>query len=310
MEDCVVQVREFTKRYGTFTAVNSISFEVGRGEVFGLLGPNGAGKTTTLECLEGLRQPDAGILRIMGLDPARDAARLRDLIGVQLQSSAMPENITVREAMRFFCAYHGVAPRFDLIERFGLSAKSDTQFSMLSTGQKRRLALALAIAHRPQVLFLDEPTAGLDVSSRAELHDIIRELNGDGTTIILSSHDMAEVEKLVDRVAILLRGAIAAIGSPYDLTATGAGLTKITVQSEGDSLSDGQMFPGVQQQTVVDHHLVYFSTAPAKTVAALLEHLAQHDDALIDLRVERPSLEERFLEITRADPVTTPELTR
>lgn len=298
MIDCVIRVEHFRKSYGDYVAVDDVSFDVNRGEIFALLGPNGAGKTTTLECLEGLRQPDSGVLRVMDIDPSQESHRLKDLIGVQLQASGMPDSITAREAMRFFCAYHGVAPRYDLLERLDLTSKMNAQYYMLSTGQKRRLALALAIAHDPKVIFLDEPTAGLDVISRAELHDVVRELKEKGATIILSSHDMAEVEKLADRVAILLRGRIAAIGTPHELTAAGSALTKISIHSELSSLANGYVLPAVSHHVLKDQYDVYFSTDPATTVLALLEHLKVHDDPLIDLRVERPSLEERFIEIT------------
>jgi ABC-2 type transport system ATP-binding protein len=305
MNDIVVQVQNFRKTYDSFVAVDNVSFEVRRGEIFGLLGPNGAGKTTTLECLEGLRQPDSGTLSVMGIDPIRDGSRLRNLIGVQLQASGMPDSITVIEAMKLFCAYHHVAPRYDLLERLGLHEKLNTQYIMLSGGQKRRLALALAVAHNPPVVFLDEPTAALDVLSRNELHHMMSELKMDGTTIILSSHDMSEVEKMADRVAIMLRGKIAITGTPHELTATGSGLTKISIHTEQASLSEVSHLPAVQQKTAKDSYDVYFSTDPAATVLAILQHIKAHDDTLIDLRVERPTLEERFLEITNTQEVVS-----
>ncbi|HEX2906495.1 MAG TPA: ABC transporter ATP-binding protein [Phototrophicaceae bacterium] len=298
MEEIIVEVKNFKKVYGSFVAVDNISFNVQRGEIFALLGPNGAGKTTTLECLEGLRQPDAGRLRIATVDPLREPHRLKNLIGVQLQASGMPDNISVREAMRFFCAYHRVAPRYDLLERMGLSDKLTTQYHMLSGGQKRRLALALAVAHNPPVIILDEPTAALDVLSRNELHNVMRELREEGTTIILSSHDMAEVEKLADRIAILLRGKIVAEGTPRELTTAGTGFTKISVQTENHSLADQNPLPGVRQHGVQDDYQIYHSTDVAATVLAILEHIQRCQDTLVDLRVERPSLEDRFLEIT------------
>ena len=217
--------------------MDGVSFEVQRGEIFGLLGPNGAGKTTTLESLEGLRAPDGGSLQVMGVEPARESRKLRNLIGVQLQTSGLPDSMRVDEVMRFFCAYHGVAPNYHLLDRLGLAEKMSAQYHTLSSGQKRRLELAVAVAHTPPVVFLDEPTAGLDVPSRIELHDLMRELQTGGTTIVLATHDMAEAEKMADRVAILLRGRIAATGTPRELTATGAGLTKVSVLTEGHSLS-------------------------------------------------------------------------
>lgn len=299
MDDWMIEVNDFRKSYGSFVAVDSISFRVARGEIFGLLGPNGAGKTSTLECLEGIRRPDAGMLRVAGIDPARDPRRLRDAIGVQLQSAGLPESITPDEAMRLFCAYHAVPPRLDLLERLGLTGKRQTQFHQLSTGQQRRLALALAVAHRPAVLFLDEPTAGLDVNSRAELHAMMQELRAAGTTILLATHDMAEAETMADRVGILLHGRLVAAGTPLDITAAGRGLTKVSVQTRDDRLLSNQTpIPAVSQQLAKDRYAIYFSTNIGQTVGALIEAVAAQQDELLDLRVERPSLEDRFLELT------------
>lgn len=298
MDESMIKLRGFRKLYGDFVAVDGISFEVKRGEIFGLLGPNGAGKTSTLETLEGLRASDGGSLEVMGLNPTRESRKLRNLIGVQLQTSGLPDSIRVNEAMKLFCAYHSVAPRYDLLERLGLAEKTSTQYYMLSAGLQRRLALALAIAHNPSVLFLDEPTAGLDVPSRLELHKLMRELKEVGTTIILATHDMAEAEKMADRLAILLCGKIVATGTPRELTATGRGLTKVSVRTDGSSLSDPSIaFPAVSQYVVKDDYAIYYSTDPGPTVSAIIAHIKAHKDTLIDLRVERPSLEERFLEL-------------
>jgi ABC-2 type transport system ATP-binding protein len=301
MKNSMIEVKDFRKTYGTYVAVDGISFDIKPGEIFGLLGPNGAGKTSTLECLEGLRAPNGGSLRVVGLDPVSESRKLRNLIGVQLQSAGLPESITPDEAMKFFCAYHNVAPRFDLLERLGLVEKRDTQFYELSAGQQRRLVLALAVAHNPQVLFLDEPTAGLDVATRVELHGIIRELQAGGTTIILATHDMAEAEQMSDRVAILLQSKIVSIGTPMEITATGAGLTKISVRTQASSLSAaGITFPAVSQHTLKDEYGIYFSSDIGPTVSAIIAHINAQGDTLIDLRVERPSLEDRFLEITNS----------
>jgi ABC-2 type transport system ATP-binding protein len=302
MQEGVVQVRDFRKVYGDTVAVDGISFEVQRGEIYGLLGPNGAGKTTTMESLEGLRHPSAGSLSILGVDPTRSPNRLRDLIGVQLQSSGLPGSMTPHEAMAFFCAYHRVAPRHDLLDRLGLGEKVTSQFSALSTGQQRRLSLALAIAHEPLVILLDEPTAGLDVGSRVELHEVMRELQSKGSTIILATHDMAEAEKMTDRVAILLKGKIAATGSPTQLTASGSGLVKISVSSETSSLAQrAGIFPAVSQRIIKDEYVIYYSTDAGESVPAILDCLKKNGDHLVDLRVERPSLEDRFLEITQPE---------
>jgi len=299
VNEFVIQVRDFRKIYGDIVAVDGISFEVQRGEIFGLLGPNGAGKTSTLESLEGLRAPDGGSLRVMDIDPAHQSHKLRNLIGVQLQTSGLPDNINLDEAMKFFCAYHGVVPRYDLLDRFGLKEKRRIQYYQLSAGQQRRLGLALAVAHNPPVLFLDEPTAGLDVASRIELHNLLRELQKAGTTIILATHDMAEANDMAGRLAILLHGKIAATGTPLELTATGVGFTKVSVRTKGSSLSDSNLsFPAVSKRIVKDEYVIYYSTDIGPTVSAIINYVKAQKDTLVDLRVERPSLEDRFLEIT------------
>jgi len=299
MTQAAITVQDFRKQYGATVAADGVTFEAHPGEIFGLLGPNGAGKTTTLECLEGIRRPDAGKMDILGVDPGRQPARLRDLVGVQLQTGGLPGDMQVGEAMRFFCAYHGAPQRPDLLERLVLQSMLCTQYRELSTGLQRRLALALAIAHNPPAIILDEPTAGLDVGSRTELHALMQELRDGGAAILLATHDMAEAEKLADRVAILLRGRIVATGSPRELTATGSGLTKVSVRTEESSLSGEDVsLPAVQQRLVKDEYAVFYSTDPGPTVAAILGALDARGDRLIDLRVERPSLEERFLEIT------------
>lgn len=299
MDEYAVTVRNFTKKYGEFVAVDDLSFEVQPGEIFGLLGPNGAGKTTTLECLEGLRLPDDGEMNIQGVDPQREPGSLRNMLGVQLQTSGLPGSMTVEESLNIFSAYHGVQPRTGLLSRLGLDEKRKTQYHQLSTGQQRRLSLALAVNHDPKVIILDEPTAGLDVSSRSELHTMMQELKSQGTTLILATHDMAEAEKMTDRVAILLRGKIVATGSPRELTAKGSGMTKVSVSTENSTLFEvNNTFPAVTHKSIKEEYTIYFSTDPGPTVSAILDHLAANSDSLIDLRVERPSLEERFLEIT------------
>jgi ABC-2 type transport system ATP-binding protein len=281
MRDSVIVVNDFRKSYGDFVAVDGISFDVKQGEIFGLLGPNGAGKTSTLESLEGLRTPDGGSLVVASVDPAKETRKLRNIIGVQLQSSGLPDTITPNEAMKFFCAYHDVPPRYDLLERLGLGEKRNAQFHQLSTGQQRRLALALAVAHDPQVLFLDEPTAGLDVASRVELHDLMRERQAQGATIILAT------------------GKIATVGSPLEITATGADLTKVSVRSKASILlNNDHDIPAASQSLVKDEYAIYFSTDIGRTVSAVIDNIEAEGDSLIDLRVERPSLEDRFLEIT------------
>ena len=297
MDEIVVEVNDLIKIYGDVTALDKVNFDVRQGEIYGILGPNGAGKTSTLECLEGLREPDSGSLQVAGINPTSDFRKLRNIIGVQLQSAGLPESITPDEALRIFSAYHGVESRLDLLDRFGLSEKRHAQYFELSAGQQRRPTLALALAHDPQIIFMDEPTAGLDVATRIELHDIMRELKMDGRTIILATHDMAEAEQMADRVAILLQGKIVKIGTPMDITATGAGLTKISVRTQNNSLS-GMNIPEVKGQTLKDEYYIYFSSNIGTSISAIISHIETNKDLLIDLRVQRPSLEDRFLEIT------------
>lgn len=299
MTEPMIEVMNFRKVYGGHTAVDDISFTVYRGEIFGLLGPNGAGKTSTLEALEGLRPADGGALRVGGVDPIHEPRKLRQVIGVQLQSGGLSATMTADEAMKLFCAYHGIAPRFDLLQRLGLAEKRRVEFQKLSTGQQRRLALALAVAHEPPVIFLDEPTAGLDVASRVELHSLMRELKDRGTTIMLATHDMAEAEEMSDRVAILLQGRLVAVDTPMAITATGAGLTKVSVNTRSAFLlASNRPFPAVSQQLVKEPYAIYFSTDIGQTVSALINAIEAEGDTLLDLRVERPSLEDRFLELT------------
>ena len=295
----MIIAKHLTKRYGEYQAVDGVSFEIHAGEIFGFLGPNGAGKTSTLECMEGLRKPSSGFIQVAGINPWKEPRKLRNLIGVQLQSAGLPESMTPIDAMRIFCTYHDIYPRYELLEKMGLDEKKNSQFYELSGGQQRRLTLSLAIAHNPSILFLEEPTAGLDVATRVKLHDLIRELKDRGTTIILATHDMAEAEELSDRIAILMNGKIKKLGSPLEITATGAGLTKISVRTKNKSVfTDETTIPAVNHQTAKEEYKIYYSFDIKSTISAILNQIESHADTLIDLRVERPSLEDRFLEIT------------
>ena len=285
-----LSVRELTKRYGDVVAVSKLSFEVA------------PGKTTTLECVEGLRKPDSGEIHVMGIDPTRRPKRLSAVVGVQLQESGLPATMTVGEALEFFSRYHGKSAPEGILDRFGLSDRRSIQYGKLSTGQRRRLALALAVAHAPRVLFLDEPTAGLDVESRAELHQLMRRLRDDGISIVLSTHDMAEAEKLCDRIGIIMGGRLILEGSPSQITAAGDTRTRIRVSSEGSTVRDTTTtFAGATRTPSEDGYAAFWSDTPADSVAEILSFLKENKDELIDLRVERPSLEERFMEIMAAD---------
>ncbi|MGB9662731.1 MAG: ABC transporter ATP-binding protein [Moorellaceae bacterium] len=297
MSESVISVRGLIKRYGSFVAVNGVSFEVKKGEIFGLLGPNGAGKTTILECLEGIRQPNGGTLSISGHNPHSNGKKLRQILGVQLQSSSLPDGIRPREAMTLVCTWHGMPPRFDLLSRFGLDSQSKKQYREMSTGEKRRLHLALALASNPAVVILDEPTAGLDVQGRAQLHNAIRELKASGVTILLATHDMAEAESLCDRIAIIIRGRIVAIGTPAQITATGQAETRIILRTKRNCLLPGRDIGSARFLKQVENYGIWLCRDAAAGVMELLKEVQQSGDSVEDLRVERPSLEERFLEL-------------
>jgi len=297
MSESIISVKGLIKRYGSVVAVNGISFEVKKGEVFGLLGPNGAGKTTILECLEGIRKPDGGTLSVGGCDPQLDGRKLRQILGVQLQTSSLPDGIRPGEAMALVCAWHGLPPRFDLLSRFGLDFHSKKQYREMSTGQKRRLHLALALACNPAVIILDEPTAGLDVQGRAQLHNAIRELKASGVTILMATHDMSEAESLCDRIAIIIRGRIVVTGTPAQITSTGHGETRITLRTKRNCLLPGRDIGSARFLKQVEDYGIWLCSDIAAAVMEILKEVQRLGDSVEDLRVERPSLEERFLEL-------------
>lgn len=297
MDEPVVIVQGLIKHYGSIRAVDDISFQVNKGEVFGLLGPNGAGKTTTLECLEGMRKSDGGTLCVNGCNPQLDRGKLRQILGVQLQASSLPDGIRPGEAMTLICAWHGLSPRNDLLSRFGIDHQSKKQYSEMSTGQKRRLHLALALSCDPAVVILDEPTAGLDVQARAELHDAIRELKATGVTILLATHDMAEAESLCDRIAIIVQGHMATIGTPAQITSAGHAETKITLRTKMNCLLPGRDIGDARFIKQAEDYGIWLCRETAAAVMELLKEVQWAGDIVEDLRVERPSLEERFLEL-------------
>jgi ABC-2 type transport system ATP-binding protein len=218
-----ISVEDLIKDYPGIRAVDGICFEVERGEIFGMVGPNGAGKTT-IDCVEGLRKPDGGIIQVLGLDPQRDGYELRERIGVQLQATALYDRIRVREALRLFASFYRVkSPWADdwakLVEPLGLADKMDSYYHSLSGGQKQRLHIALALVHDPEIVFLDELTTGLDPQARRAMWDLIRSIREKGKTIFLTTHYMEEAERLCDKVAIIDQGRIIALDSPSGLLA-------------------------------------------------------------------------------------------
>jgi ABC-2 type transport system ATP-binding protein len=299
MSDKLISVEGLVKKYGKITAVDGITFEVSKGEIYGLLGPNGAGKTTTLECLEGLRKIDGGSLNVVGCNPQKDRNRLRDKMGVQLQSSFLQDNIYVSEAMSLVCAGHKVPYRGDLIKQFGLETLIKKQYHQLSTGQKRRLHLAFALVSNPSLVILDEPTAGLDVEGRVELHNEMRRLKEKNITILLATHDMAEAEKLCDCISIIKQGKIAATGSPADVANVVQKETRIAIRTTNGSIILNSDIEGAKFIGEKDDYGIWVSDDSAGAIIKLLQRVREANDTVVDLHIERPTLEESFLEIVK-----------
>jgi len=297
-----VHVRGLTKHYGTFHAVKGVDFEIFPGEVFGLLGPNGAGKTTTVEILEGLRPRSGGDVAVLGFDPGQNSRQVKDRIGVCLQATNLPDRMTVREAMRLFASLYSRTVDGDaLLERLMLWEKRDVGYGRLSGGQKQRLALALALINDPQMLFLDEPSAGLDPQARLEIHDLVQELRREQRTILLTTHYIEEAEKLCDRVAIIDEGRIVAMGTPEEIRARTLGRARVEVRCER-ALPAGDLpgWPDADAPHVSDDRrtIVVSTLTPARTLVELVRWIDQRGVELADVQLRRPSLEDVFIELT------------
>jgi ABC-2 type transport system ATP-binding protein len=297
-----IEVADLVKHYGATRAVDGISLRVEPGEVFGLLGPNGAGKTTTVETLEGYRRPDAGSVRVLGLDPFADGPRLRPRIGVMLQDGGLYQGIRPLEALRLFASYYDDADDPDrLLDLVGLREASGTIVRRLSGGQRQRLSLALCLVGRPALVFLDEPTAGMDPHARATTWRLVRELRTEGVTVVLTTHAMDEAEQLCDRVAIIDHGRVVAAGTPSELMAGAAGeQTKFSAPTGLDRAALAGAL-GLAADAVLEPRpgeYVVAAEATPTLVAGLAVWLRDHDVTLGDLRAGRRSLEEVFLRVT------------
>jgi len=298
-----VRVTGLRKRYGANEALRGVDFTLQAGEIFGLLGPNGAGKTTTLECVLGLREPDAGSVEICGLDARRFPREVKRKLGAALQSTALQDKITPREALDLFGAFYSEPePTLRLLERFDLVAKADAAFETLSGGQRQRLALALAFVHRPEVVILDEPSTGLDPQARHELHAEIRRMKHDGYTVLLSTHQLDEAAALCDRVAIIDRGRIVATGTPHELVSTAAGgqAVRFTASQLIDPAALTRL-PGLRALRCEGLSGYFETDEAAPVVTALLALLAAQGATLWELEVKRSSLEDVFLKLTRPE---------
>jgi ABC-2 type transport system ATP-binding protein len=280
------------KNYGAIAALRGVSFEVAEGEVFGLLGPNGAGKTTTVEILEGLRTADAGTVRVCGLDPQHSAAAIKEHIGAVLQATSLPDKLRVDESLELFGGFYSRRRKTsELLARLGLEEKRRAYYAHLSGGQRQRLALALALVNEPRVLFLDEPTAGLDPQVRREMYTIIEELRREKKTILLTTHYIEEAERLCDRVAIIDYGLMIALGTPRELKQRSAGTTRIEVRL-AQPAEDGALrqLDGVTACRQVGGAYVLHSTQPPQTLVSLVKQLEAQANELLSLEIASPSL--------------------
>jgi len=302
MTEPAIVVAELRKYYGAIRAVDGVSFTVSRGEVFGLLGPNGAGKTTTVESLEGYRVPDGGEVHVLGLDPVRDAPALRPRIGVMLQEGGLYPRLKPLELLRLFAAYYDDAEDPEsLLDTVGLRDMVGTPVRRLSGGQAQRLSLACALIGRPEVVFLDEPTAGMDPHARATTWQLIRDLRGRGVTVMLTTHAMDEAEQLCDRVAIIAGGKVAALGSPAELTRHATSEEMWFAAEPGlDCVALAAALGLDAAQVREDRAGEYVVSAPGTParIADLACFLRDRNVTLDALQAGRRSLEEVFLQIT------------
>lgn len=297
-----VEVDSLTVRYGSVVAVDGVSFTAQAGQITAVLGPNGAGKTTTVEVLEGFRRPDAGRTRVMGLDPQADHAALTRRMGVMLQSGGVGPGVRVGEALRHAAALyeHALDPG-DLLERVGLTGKERRTWRQISGGEQRRLALALALVGRPQVAFLDEPGSGVDPQGRLAIREVVAGLRHDGVTVVLTTHDLDEAERLADHVVILDRGTVVAAGSPDELQRAGAAPEVRFAAPPGLRVADLAAHVGAAVTEDRPGEYVVAAAGTPTLVAALTAWLAAEDLPLADLRAGRQRLEDVFLRLVQ-DP--------
>ncbi len=294
-----ITVDGLRKAYGDLLAVDSIAFEVREGEIFGMVGPNGAGKTTTIECIEGLRNPDGGTLRVLGMDPQQGSYALRERIGVQLQESALPARLKVWEVLDLFAAlYQRAVDWRPLLEQLGLAEKRNAAFSKLSGGQKQRLFIALALLNDPELIFLDELTTGLDPQARRAMWDLVRSIRQQGKTVFLTTHYMEEAERLCDRVAIMDHGKIVALDTPEALIRS-LGIEKRLVFTlpPGQATPSLASLPQVSRVEQAGERLTVYGHGE-RFVSAVVYALEDAGVPFLDLRTEQPNLEDVFLALT------------
>ncbi|MFD6070698.1 MULTISPECIES: ABC transporter ATP-binding protein [Amycolatopsis] len=294
----IIEVEDLVKRYGDHTAVDGVGFAVEQGEIFGILGPNGAGKTTTVECVEGLRVPDGGTIRVCGIDPRRETGELRQLLGAQLQESELPDKLKVGEAMELYRSfYREPADWRELLGLLDLTDKIDTQFRRLSGGQKQRLSIALALIGNPKVAVLDELTTGLDPQARRDAWGLIERVRDRGVTILLVTHFMEEAERLCDRLAVIDSGRVVALDTPAGLVAGVDDRQRIRFRPSAPL--DHSVLTALPEVTSVDRagdQLVV--TGTGNLLLAVTTVLARNQVTAAGLRVEQASLDDAFVALT------------
>ncbi|GGU14974.1 ABC transporter ATP-binding protein [Streptomyces violascens] len=296
----IIEVTGVRKAYGRRPAVDGVSFAVEEGEIFGILGPNGAGKTTTVECIEGLRVPDAGVIRVAGHDPVADHDEVTRILGAQLQESELQPKLTVREALALYAAFYpNPADWRPLAERLGLGEKLNTRFAKLSGGQKQRLFIALALIGNPRVVVLDELTTGLDPRARRDTWALIEDVRRSGVTVLLVTHFMEEAQRLCDRVAVIDKGRIAALDTPSGLIRRAAGSTVISFTPSAP-LDDIALTELPQAAAVEEKHGRVTIHGTDETVNAVITLLARHHITAHQLRVSEATLDDAFLDLTEA----------
>ncbi len=295
----VVGVKNLVKQYPGTKAVDDISFDVYQGEIFGMVGPNGAGKTTTIECLEGLRRPDGGSIQVLGLDPLRDRYQVRERIGVQFQSAALPDRIKVWEALDLFAAFYRRPVDWQpLLEQMGLAEKRDAYFGKLSGGQKQRVFIALALVNNPDLAFLDELTTGLDPQARRAMWDEVRSIRERGTTVFLTTHFMEEAERLCDRVAIMDHGKIVALDTPQNLIDSLGAENRVVFEVSGPFSEESlRAAPGVVRVERIGERVVVYGQKDG-LVSGVVDALEAGGIRFENLRTEQPTLEDLFLALT------------
>jgi ABC-2 type transport system ATP-binding protein len=298
----VIYVQQLQKSYDKVEAVKGIDFQVAEGEVFGLLGPNGAGKTSTIEILEGLRPRTGGEATVLGFDPDRQKQQLKDRIGVCLQATNLPAKIRVQEALELFGSFYTRSLSSEqLLKRLQLWEKRAAFYETLSGGQKQRLALALALVNDPQLLFLDEPTTGLDPQIRLEIHGLIEEMKSEKRTVVLTTHYIEEAERLCDRVAIIDEGKIVAMGTPRELQQKSAERSRIDIIC-GQPMNAATLpqWPDALESKLDGdgRSLTVYSARPARTLFEIMKWLDQQGMQLEDVHLKRPTLEDVFVELT------------